>query len=87
MSDSAPVSETATTSTIGVRAKPSLWVIAPAAIVAVVFSAFAIAFPTQAEAFFGTIQGAIIDTFSWYYVLITAFFVAFCLFLGFSRRF
>lgn len=85
MSDSAPVSETATTSTIGVRAKPSLWVIAPAAIVAVVFSAFAIAFPTQAEAFFGTIQGAIIDTFSWYYVLITAFFVAFCLFLGFSR--
>ncbi len=85
MSDSAPVSETATTSTIGVRAKPSIWVIAPAAIVAVVFSAFAIAFPTQAEAFFGTIQGAIIDTFSWYYVLITAFFVAFCLFLGFSR--
>lgn len=85
MSDSAPVSEAATTSTIGVRAKPSLWVIAPAAIVAVVFSAFAIAFPTQAEAFFGTIQGAIIDTFSWYYVLITAFFVAFCLFLGFSR--
>ncbi len=85
MSDSAPVSETATTSTIGVRAKPSIWVIAPAAIVAVVFSAFAIAFPMQAEAFFGTIQGAIIDTFSWYYVLITAFFVAFCLFLGFSR--
>ncbi|MEW2014057.1 MULTISPECIES: BCCT family transporter [Microbacterium] len=85
MSDSAPVSETATTSTIGARAKPSIWVIAPAAIVAVVFSAFAIAFPTQAEAFFGTIQGAIIDTFSWYYVLITAFFVAFCLFLGFSR--
>ena len=85
MSDSAPVSETAATSTIGVRAKPSIWVIAPAAIVAVVFSAFAIAFPEQAEAFFGTIQGAIIDTFSWYYVLITAFFVAFCLFLGFSR--
>ncbi|MEW1834757.1 BCCT family transporter [Microbacterium sp. NPDC079995] len=84
MSDSAPVSETATTAT-GVRAKPSIWVIAPAAIVAVVFSAFAIAFPAQAEAFFGTIQGAIIDTFSWYYVLITAFFVAFCLFLGFSR--
>ncbi|MCK6079385.1 BCCT family transporter [Microbacterium sp. EYE_5] len=62
-----------------------MWVIAPAAIVAVVFSAFAIALPTQAEAFFGAIQGAIIDTFSWYYVLITAFFVAFCLFLGFSR--
>ncbi|THE07894.1 BCCT family transporter [Microbacterium oleivorans] len=62
-----------------------MWVIAPAAIVAIAFSAFAIALPAQAEAFFGTIQGAIIDAFSWYYVLITAFFVAFCLFLGFSR--
>ena len=84
MSDSAPPSETSTIPS-GPRTTASIWVIAPAAIVAVVFSAFAIALPTQAEAFFGAIQGAIIDTFSWYYVLITAFFVAFCLFLGFSR--
>ncbi|WP_248170312.1 MULTISPECIES: BCCT family transporter [unclassified Microbacterium] len=84
MSDSAPPSETSTIPS-GPKTTASIWVIAPAAIVAVVFSAFAIALPTQAEAFFGAIQGAIIDTFSWYYVLITAFFVAFCLFLGFSR--
>ena len=67
------------------RFRPSPWVIGPAAVVTLVFSAFAIVFPTQAETFFGTIQGAIVDGFSWYYVAITAFFVAFCLFLGFSR--
>ena len=67
------------------RFRPSPWVIGPAAVVTLVFSAFAIIFPTQAETFFGTIQGAIVDGFSWYYVAITAFFVAFCLFLGFSR--
>ncbi|WP_374940948.1 BCCT family transporter [Microbacterium sp. zg.Y1084] len=67
------------------RFTPSPWVIGPAAVVTLVFSAFAIAFPTEAETFFGTIQGAIVDGFSWYYVAITAFFVAFCLFLGFSR--
>ncbi len=64
---------------------PGLWVIGPAAAVTVLFSAFAIIFPAQAETFFGTIQSAIVTSFSWYYVLITAFFVAFCLFLGFSR--
>lgn len=67
------------------RTGPILWVIVPAAVVTLVFSAFAIAFPRQAETFFGTIQTAIVDGFSWYYVLITAFFVAFCLFIGFSR--
>ncbi|MBD7957483.1 BCCT family transporter [Microbacterium sp. Sa4CUA7] len=67
------------------RFRPSPWVIVPAAVVTLVFSAFAIIFPTQAETFFGTIQGAIVNGFSWYYVAITAFFVAFCLFLGFSR--
>ena len=34
---------------------------------------------------FGAIQSSIVNTFNWYYVLITSFFVAFCLFLGFSR--
>jgi choline/glycine/proline betaine transport protein len=88
MTDSAPspaTTDAPANTTSALAAKPSLWVIAPAAMIAVLFSAFAIAFPTQAEAFFGTIQGAVIDGFSWYYVLITAFFVAFCLFLGFSR--
>jgi hypothetical protein len=41
--------------------------------------------PSSAETAFATIQGAIIRTFSWYYVLIAAFFVAFALVLGFSR--
>lgn len=89
MTDSAPTPDTAAdapaTATSALAAKPSIWVIAPAATVALVFSTFAIAFPAEAETFFGTIQGAVIDGFSWYYVLITAFFVAFCLFLGFSR--
>ncbi len=67
------------------RTGPGLWVVGPAAAVALLFSAFAIFFPAQPELFFGTIQAAIVDGFSWYYVLITAFFVAFCLFLGFSR--
>lgn len=78
-------SETPTDSAIGPRSTPSLWVVVPAGAVAVLFSAFAIIFPSQAETFFGTIQAAIVNGFSWYYVLITAFFVAFCLFIGFSR--
>lgn len=42
-------------------------------------------FPTVSETFFGAIQSSIVNTFNWYYVLIVAFFVAFALFLGFSR--
>jgi choline/glycine/proline betaine transport protein len=80
-----PTTSGATERTIAPRRAPSLWVVAPAGAVVVVFSAFAILFPREAETFFGTIQSAIVNTFSWYYVLITAFFVAFCLFLGFSR--
>ena len=76
---------TTTARTAARRSGPALWVIGPAAAVTLLFSLFAIIFPTQAETFFGTIQAAIVDGFSWYYVLITAFFVAFCLFLGFSR--
>lgn len=61
------------------------WVFWPAAVIIVVFSAFAIVFPTAAETFFGAIQASIVNTFNWYYVLIAAFFVAFALFVGFSR--
>ncbi|MFC7925661.1 BCCT family transporter [Microbacterium laevaniformans] len=61
------------------------WVFWPAAVVIVAVAAFAVLFPAAAEAAFATIQGAIIRTFSWYYVLIAAFFVAFALVLGFSR--
>ncbi len=81
----ADAAATTTAHTAARRSGPGLWVIGPAAAVTLLFSLFAIIFPTQAETFFGTIQAAIVDGFSWYYVLITAFFVAFCLFLGFSR--
>ena len=77
---------TTTARTAARRSGPGLWVIGPAAAVTLLFSLFAmVSSATQAETFFGTIQAAIVDGFSWYYVLITAFFVAFCLFLGFSR--
>jgi len=61
------------------------WVFWPAASVVLVAAAFAIIFPEAAEVFFGTIQTGIVNTFNWYYVLIAAFFVAFALFMGFSR--
>lgn len=61
------------------------WVFWPAAVVVVVFAAFALIVPDTAEAVFGAVQTSIVNTFSWYYVLIAAFFVAFALFCGFSR--
>ncbi|GAA1525321.1 choline/glycine/proline betaine transport protein [Agromyces terreus] len=61
------------------------WVFWPAAIVIGSFSAFALIAPDLAEAMFGAIQSTIVNAFNWYYVLIAAFFVAFCLFVGFSR--
>lgn len=61
------------------------WVFWPAAVIIVGFSAFAIALPTAAEAFFGAVQTSIVNSFNWYYVLIAAFFVGFALFVGFSR--
>ncbi|MDS0244964.1 BCCT family transporter [Microbacterium aurantiacum] len=57
----------------------------PAAIIVAIFSAFAIIFPAAAEAAFGAIQTVVVNTFSWYYVLIAAFFVVFAVFIGFSR--
>lgn len=57
----------------------------PAAVVVVVFVAFAMAFPRTAESAFASIQSSIVTNFNWYYVLITAFFVIFCLWMGFSR--
>lgn len=57
----------------------------PAAIVVGAFVAFTIAFPRTAEEAFASIQTSIVTDFNWYYVLITAFFVLFCLWMGFSR--
>lgn len=61
------------------------WVFWPAAVVVAVIAGFAILFPSVAETTFATLQSTIVRTFSWYYVLIAAFFVAFALVLGFSR--
>lgn len=71
--------------TAGPRARATPWVIWPAAIVVAIFSAFAIIFPAAAEAAFGAMQTVVVNTFSWYYVLIAAFFVVFAVFIGFSR--
>lgn len=61
------------------------WVFWPAAVTVTLFAAFALLAPATAEAMFGAIQATIINSFNWYYVLITTFFVGFSLFLGFSR--
>ncbi|GAB3138264.1 BCCT family transporter [Marisediminicola antarctica] len=61
------------------------WVFWPAAAIVTVFVTFALVAPGAAETMFGAIQSGIVNTFNWYYVLISAFFVAFSLFLGFSR--
>lgn len=57
----------------------------PAAVIVLAFSGFTLAAPRLAEVAFDAIQSSIVNAFNWYYVLITAFFVAFALFLGFSR--
>jgi len=61
------------------------WVFWPAAALTLSFSAFALIAPQLAEATFAAVQSTIVNAFNWYYVLIAAFFVAFALFLGFSR--
>ena len=57
----------------------------PAAIIVMVFVAFAIIAPDTANAFFDSIQSSVVSTFSWYYVLIAAAFVVFCLYVGYSK--
>lgn len=61
------------------------WVFWPAAVVVIVFVAFTLIAPGIAESMFKTIQTTIVNAFNWYYVLIAAIFVAFSLYLGFSR--
>ncbi|WP_367731414.1 BCCT family transporter [Microbacterium sp. LMI1-1-1.1] len=61
------------------------WVFWPAAGIALAFIAFAMIFPAAAEATFSAVQTTIVSTFTWYYVLIAAFFVVFALVMGFSR--
>lgn len=61
------------------------WVFIPAAAIIVGFSAFAIVFPDVAEDFFGAVETTVINSFNWYYVLLTSIFVVFVACVGFSR--
>lgn len=61
------------------------WVFWPAAVIVLAFVAFTLIAPKSAEALFAGLQSGIVSNFSWYYVLIVAFFVAFSIFVGFSR--
>jgi choline/glycine/proline betaine transport protein len=61
------------------------WVFWPAALLILATVAFAVVAPTAATTFFAALQTAVVDTFSWYYVLVAALFVAFALWMGFSR--
>ncbi|WP_432565220.1 BCCT family transporter [Kineococcus sp. SYSU DK003] len=67
----------------GSRVAP--WVFGPAAVLVVGFSAFAAVLPDRAGDFFSALQTTVVNSFSWYYVLIATFFVAFCLVIGFGR--
>jgi choline/glycine/proline betaine transport protein len=57
----------------------------PASAIVILFVAFTLLAPKTAEGLFLTVQSSIVNAFSWYYVLIAVIFVAFSLFLGFSR--
>jgi choline/glycine/proline betaine transport protein len=69
------------------RSKPTVqrWVFWPAAVVVTIFVAFAMLLPAATEAVFDAVQSSIVSNFNWYYVLLAAFFVVFCLWMGFSR--
>ncbi len=57
----------------------------PAACVILIFVVFAVVAPDTAESLFLSVQDKVVNTFSWYYVLIAAFFVAFTIYVGFSK--
>ncbi|MDP3952156.1 BCCT family transporter [Microbacterium sp.] len=61
------------------------WVFWPASVIIILFVAFTLIAPDVAESLFKSIQTTIVNAFNWYYVLIAAVFVAFSLYLGFSR--
>jgi choline/glycine/proline betaine transport protein len=61
------------------------WVFWPAAVIVLIFVTFALILPEATEALFASVQSSIVSNFNWYYVLLAAFFVAFCLWMGFSR--
>ncbi|WP_371031052.1 BCCT family transporter [Pseudoclavibacter sp. JSM 162008] len=69
------------------RVPPAIkrWVFWPAAIIVLAFAGFSIVAPSAADTVFSAVQSWIVRNFSWYYVLIAAFFVAFSLWMGFGK--
>ncbi len=63
-------------------ARPVFW---PAAALVVAIAVFAMVVPQVAGVVFAAAQSTIVNAFSWYYVLIVAGFVAFAIWIGFSR--
>ncbi|MCJ1673515.1 MULTISPECIES: BCCT family transporter [unclassified Rathayibacter] len=61
------------------------WVFWPAAVITLSIAAFAILAPEVATEVFASLQTTVVNTFSWYYVLIAAVFVAFAIWMGVSR--
>ncbi|MBO0984671.1 BCCT family transporter [Rathayibacter sp. SD072] len=61
------------------------WVFWPAAILILAIVAFALLAPGTATEVFASLQTTVVNTFSWYYVLIAAAFVAFAIWMGVSR--
>lgn len=57
----------------------------PAASIMALFIGLTLAFPQRAKAIFDALQADVINYFGWYYVAVVAFFLAFALYLGFSR--
>ena len=57
----------------------------PALLIIVGAASLAVAFPDGTGDVLAKIQGGIVDKFGWYYVLVVAGFVAFSLWMGFSR--
>ncbi|PPF27986.1 choline transporter [Rathayibacter tritici] len=83
-----PSSPDAATATAGVTIpehRLARWVFWPAAALTLSIAAFAILAPNAATAVFSTLQTTVVNTFSWYYVLIAAVFVAFAVWMGVSR--
>ncbi|WP_230673517.1 BCCT family transporter [Rathayibacter sp. Leaf248] len=61
------------------------WVFWPAVALILAIVAFALLAPGTATAVFSSLQTTVVDTFSWYYVLLAAAFVAFAIWMGVSR--
>lgn len=81
MSEHAPAPATAARPADGL----ARWVFWPAAALILAIVTFALLAPGTATEVFSSLQTSVVDTFSWYYVLLAAAFVAFAIWMGVSR--